>query len=126
LKKTLIPRRFSIFFSKAQKEFELAERNPINTNKTWYSGKIISNLVGVCNQVFFQNTQPKTNWFYKYADVEPVTAKTINIITSWKLDSMPQRFFNAFAFCYCTANVVTLSGRNIAKSFFFGILKVNK
>ena len=30
------------------------------------------------------------------AEVEPVMAKTINMIVNWKLVSIPQRFFNSF------------------------------
>ena len=38
--------------------------------------------------------------FESQADADPVIAKTINIIVSWKLVSIPQRFFNLFIFIY--------------------------
>lgn len=96
------PIRFSIFFSNAQKNLNWPKRKPINTNKTWYSGKIISNLTGVCQKPksSFMIPSQKQTGFDNHADVEPVIAKTINIIVSWKLDSIPQRFFNAFIFIY--------------------------
>jgi hypothetical protein len=98
LNKNPNPRWFSIFFSKAQKNLNWPKRSPINTNKTWYSGKIISNLAGVCQKPkssFIIPNQRHTG-FDNQADVEPVIAKTISIIASCELDSMPQRFFNAF------------------------------
>ena len=33
-----------------------------------------------------------------FADKEPFIAKTIKIIMSWKLEAIPQRFFNLFIF----------------------------
>lgn len=94
--------RFSIFFSNAQKNLNWPKRNPISTNKTWYSGKIIINRAGVCQKPksSFRIPNQIHTGFDNHADVEPVIAKTINIIVSWKLDSMPQRFFNAFIFIY--------------------------
>ncbi len=63
---------------------------------------MISNRAGVCQKPksSFRIPNQKHTGLDNHADVEPVIAKTINIIVSCKLDSMPQRFFNAFIFLY--------------------------
>ena len=38
--------------------------------------------------------------FESQAEADPVIAKTINIIVSWKFVSIPQRFFKLFIFIY--------------------------
>ena len=74
--------RFNIFFSKAQKNLNWPKRNPIKTNRTWYSGKIISNRAGVCQKPksSFRIPNQKHTGFDSQAEAEPVIAKTIKII----------------------------------------------
>ncbi len=94
--------RFSIFFSKAQKKLNCPKRNPIRTKSTWYIGKIKINRTGV-NQYpksSFVIPNQKQNGFDSHAEAEPVIAKTINMIMSWKLVSIPQRCFSLFIFIY--------------------------
>ena len=65
-------------------------------------GKIKSNLTGV-NQYpksSFVIPSQKQKGFESHAEADPVIAKTINIIVSWKLVSMPQRFFSLFILIY--------------------------
>jgi len=63
---------------------------------------MISNRMGVCQKPksSFKIPSHIQTGFDIHAEVEPVIAKTINMIVSWKLDSIPQRFFNAFIFIY--------------------------
>lgn len=94
--------RFSIFFSKAQKNLNCPNRNPIDTKSTWYIGKIKSSRTGV-NQYpksSFVIPSHKQNGFDNHADADPVIAKTINIIVSCKLVLTPQRCFSLFIFIY--------------------------
>ena len=42
----------------------------------------------------------KQNGFDNHAEAEPVIAKTINMIVSWKFVSIPQRCFSLFIFIY--------------------------
>jgi hypothetical protein len=84
LKRNPNPNRFSIFFSKAQKNLNCPNKNPIKTNKTWYMGKIRINRIGV-------NQKPKSSFVIpsqkqkgleSHAEADPVMAKTINMMVS--------------------------------------------
>ena len=68
------------------------------TKSTWYNGNIRMSRIGV-------NKNPKSalvipnqrqTGFETIAEAEPVIAKTIKIMVSWKLDCTPQRSFNFF------------------------------
>ena len=84
------------FFSNFQKKANWPKRNPMLTKSTWYNGNIRMSRIGV-------NKNPKSSLvipsqrqtgFETIAEAEPVIAKTIKIIVSWKLDSTPHRCFN--------------------------------
>jgi len=73
--------------------------NPNQINKTWYIGNKISNLIGQyiigwkSPLPIFKNssTGPENK-----VEAEPVTPKTINIITTWKKEVIPHFFFIFF------------------------------
>ncbi len=85
LKRNPKPIRFSIFFSKAQKNLNCPNSSPIVTKSTWYIGKIKIKRTGV-NQIpmsSFVIPSQIQKGFESQADADPVIAKTINIIVSW-------------------------------------------
>lgn len=83
----------NIFFSNVQKNLNWPNKKPIATKRTWYIGKIKSNLTGVNQNPKSSLVIPskKQNGLDSQADVDPVIAKTTKIIVSWKLDRIPQR-----------------------------------
>lgn len=89
------------FFSNHQKNLNCPKINPKKTNKTWYNGIIIINIIGKYKAYGILSLwipiYSKTGRD-KYAEVEPVMAKTIKIITSWKLLVMFQRSFSFFIY----------------------------
>lgn len=65
--------------------------------------------------------------FDSQAETDPVTANTTKIITNWKLEVIPQRFFNFSIYLKnVNAKIVTLSYWDKAKEILVeGILKKN-
>jgi len=69
--------------------------SPNNTSINWYAGNTINNLIGQYNKTW---TSSKSKYAVIGPDIlaaeEPVIAKTIKIIITWKFDSIPHLFFN--------------------------------
>ena len=88
--------RLSIFFSNAQKNLNSPKTKPITTKSTWYIGKIKISRIGVNHspKSSLVMPNPKQNGLESQAEAEPVRAKTIKIIVSWKLDAIPPRCFS--------------------------------
>jgi hypothetical protein len=63
---------------------------------TWYSGNIRISRIGVKKNPKSSLVIPSQmqTGFETIAEAEPVIAKTIKIMVSWKLDSTPHRCFN--------------------------------
>lgn len=79
------PTDLSIFFSNAQKNLNCPDIKPKVTSNTWYIGKIRIKYNGQYSQgdiTSLVNPIQASTGLDKYADVDPVTAKTINITTN--------------------------------------------
>ena len=68
------------------------------TKRTWYNGNIKISRIGVKKNpnpslLIPNQTQKGSD---AIAEAEPVIAKTIKMIVSWRLVSTPQRSFNFF------------------------------
>ena len=84
------------FFSNFQKKANWPKRNPMLIKRTWYSGNIRISRIGVKKNPKSSLVIPSQmqTGFETIADAEPVIAKTIKIMVSWKLDWTPHRCFN--------------------------------